>query len=1100
MTPIEKARLFCERFEGREDVYSIKWYDKESGKGQYSPVCENKFKPGCHLKTKTGVTCAKCEIKATAPVTFDTVLKHISGMEEQGIYVLRLDGMIKFGALDLDCKPNRPQEKNYFFKDAKLLSDTLSSLGLKHGIARSTTEGFHIYMFFKTYVSAAKFRTVMQFVFEKTGMAEDNRYGVRLLPEVYPKQAYAGGEGGLGNCIKPPMIEPMFVNGKNCWVDGDNNPIQGVDAQWSYFKSIPDNDPAVLDAIIEEEGLEVVEAVAPKTRVSKTGAVYNESTGTYEPKTSGSFEKILEGCASLRKLREKMDAGYSPGHDEGMGLFHLALNTMDGIKYFEKGRVPGWGQNEKDWKQLNHSMDKNYAPWTCKKFQEKGICPSSMKCFDKKPPLEIIEGQQVIRNDLPESDWVDPSPMRYAYGDGEAFLAKLLKEVDELVKIEDTEKKLSGILDIVKRAQVFDKDQQTVLKQHIQNYDVVKKIELNKMFKNAEAEKEEALKEAAARQSDVIRVNSLLFKKLTPYGYAVSTKLKGTKNDFHALCNFDVIVKEQRTTRHDDGRIEMIYAGYFSFDGKEKQFEIPSDIWASDTELFKTLHLHLGHRCDISKADLDDARQAWMKFSGAIEEKLFYTVQGWYDDTYITPSVIVDKDGVKPNTQRPVKIYSDHARLINFKILSDGELRDILFHIKTDLFKAYPRGPLFIGLAQVFLSTIKEFVGMKHRPTVWYEGLTGAGKTSMTRMLQSFFGEFQEKGQNWTGTYKGMLEYCYAFKDAILVIDDYKAKDYDQIKAAEQTVQHAYDGTARAVMTKTGSIRGDRFSRCLLISSGEDTPSGDASVISRMCLIPYPKSDSIRRTVDYYERCYEMSHNYCGVTPMFIKFFLNQDRAVLKEKQRSLKKSLLEGFEDRPNASRMADHYSYNHIAWQVFVDFMRDSNAIDKEEADSLINEHYDFCIKYRNIGVERCSSEQQGIVFLDNLKEVIHSHRVSISGLDGYEDPNKDEIGFIRKGSPNLIYVHPSIAKSEVIRSTNQRNLNISLRAVGEQLIANKIIVEWSEGDTCKKVYTPDNKRQARMWVIDITKLGFESQIGVAKQENILVLPEPELKDGFV
>jgi hypothetical protein len=67
------------------------------------------------------------------------------------------------------------------------------------------------------------------------------------------------------------------------------------------------------------------------------------------------------------------------------------------------------------------------------------VCPVGTKCFDKKPPVEYIEGKPVVRTDVPESQWPEPSPIRYALGKGEDFLRRLMKELDEAALIEDIE-------------------------------------------------------------------------------------------------------------------------------------------------------------------------------------------------------------------------------------------------------------------------------------------------------------------------------------------------------------------------------------------------------------------------------------------------------------------------------------------------------------------------------------------------------------------------------------------------------------------------------------------------------------------------------------
>lgn len=1111
LSPEQKAALFMRRFQGRRDVYARKWYDKE-GKGNYAPVCENIWKPGCHLKLKDGITCARCEIRKFEPVSQKSVLKHINGEEEHSIYVVQEGGLIDFGAFDLDNKPNKNPKDCYTFDEVKQISDVMDEFGIKHAIARSTSDGHHIYCFFDKPYPAVKFLAVMRsLVVERAGIGELNRCGLKSLPEIFPKQTSPGGDGGLGNPIKPPMIETRWDVGKNCWITKDNQMIP-KDQQWEYFEKILDNTSEIFDELIKINGLEIKEEAQPVsgsgTFIRVGGATINTATGEYQPPTTGSMEKLIEGCSAFRRLRSKMDTGHIPGHDEGFALFQSgAMHTQDGMKYFEEGKVPGWAQTPKDWQQLKQSIDKNYSPWTCRKMQEKGICVPGTKCFDKIARKETIQGQQVVRDDLPENQWPDPSPIRYAKGAGDDFLQKLIKEIDDLETEVDAEKKGAKIKEISIRAQVFDKDQQTILKQHIDKRGFMKKKDLGRMFNQAEREKTDELTKVASGRTDSRNINGVIYRKKKPYGYEVSRKVKGNSEGFSDICNFDMTIKEIKTVIDEDDPVpkSKYYRGVFSFDGVDKPFEISAADFYDNPELFKLIGSTLDMRAGVQKSEIDDLRSAVQAFSGVCSDAIYRAAQGWYDDVYIMPEVMVDKLGVRSNEERPLEIVRGaHAQYLGFKYMSDTEVKDIMSHMKNDLFNAFPRGPLFVGLAHTLLGAIVTPLGLKQKPTLWYEGVSGRGKSTMTYLFQQFYGKFPVF-QNWMGSYKGMLDNCHRFKDTTLVIDDYKSYNENQKQAAEMTIQYGYDGNSRSVLTREGTQRGDKGSRCLLICSGEDTPFGQASIISRMLVIPYPKSETSNTRI-YLEKCLENQDKYCAVTPKFIHYFLNRDVNTVKKEMRLMEDELLGPVRNQLNAPRICMHYAWNYVTWKLFMDFMLEQCSIDQKEHAAFLAEHYKYVREYRDLTIYRCASEQHGRVLMDVLRELIISGRVSITGLEGFEHEHTKAIGFVSPNEPEAIYIHPGLAMAEAKRESVHINVKMSAKAIGEQMISDGIIIEHDTNTDTKMVVDPNRSKdqgrkvQGRMWMIRLSKLGIDGHNAPIAKPVPLSLPKPAIEEGLI
>lgn len=1106
----EKTALWMKRFHGRTDVYARKWYD--NGRGNYSPVCSKFWSPGCHIKLKDGISCAKCEIRQYEAITHDSVLKHIQGIEEHSVYLVREDSTVTFGAIDFDCKPNRDPKTSYYFEEVMMASRACDEYGIKHAIARSTSDGFHLYIFFDKPYPAAKAKAVMvELIFERAGFMEKDRLGIKNIPEFFPKQTSVLPDN-LGNPIKPPMVESRFPVERNCWVTNENVMIP-ADQQWEYFSKIPCNTAEHFDQLIKDSGLTVDEI---KTVVSSGdkftrigGGRYDKTTGEWDPPTVGSMEKLIHGCAAFRRLREKMDTGYQPGHDEGFALFQCgALHTQDGMDYFKAGKVPGWGATDKDWKQLMQSVDKNYAPWTCKTMQSKGVCVPGTKCFDKRPKTETIHGQKVLREDLPEDQWPDPSPIRYATGVGEEFLAQLLIELDALDAVTDEAKRGATIREIAARAQSFDKDQQTILKQAIEKKGFMKKRDLNAMFKQAEKERSDEATRVASSRTDVRNVVGVLYRKLRPFGYEVSRKVKGSSDGFAPICNFDMIIREVKTVMDDDDPMPKAkyYKGVYAYDGIEKPFEMTAADFFDNSELFVQTGSALDMRAGLQKSCVDDFRSAVQAFSDSPAETIYRAAQGWYEDAYIMPKVMVDKLGVRGNEEKPLDVVrGSHAQFLGFKYISDSENKEVLFHMKTELFKAFPRGPLFIGIAHTMLAGIISPLGLREKPTLWYEGLSGRGKSTMAYLLQQFYGNFTVF-QNWTGTYKAMLDYCHRFKDTVLVIDDYKSFNDTQKYAAEMTVQYGYDGNSRSALGRDGGQRGDKGSRCLLICSGEDTPFGQASIISRMLIIPYPKLVA-SETKGAYAKCIEMQEYYCGITPRFIHFFLNQDINKIKREINSVRDELESPVRDKLNAPRICMHFAWNFVAWKLFMGFMLESGAMGKDEHDALVEEHRKYVVEYRDLTIARCAAEQHGRVFLGVLRELIMSGRASITGLNGFENEHAKAIGFVRPSDPDAVYIHPSIAVNEAKRESVHLNTKISLKALGEQMIADGIIMDHDDGTDTKMVVDPNRfnekdgrKVQGRMWMMRLDRLGIEGEQKKPSAPVSMNLENPIIKDGLI
>jgi hypothetical protein len=1088
----EKLLLYRDRFFGRQDVFGRYWSSTTEDGGKksgYAPKCANFWKDMCHLKNKTKVGCDSCEYKQYVAVSDDTLFAHITGNEVPQIqYVLQIDGTVKFGAVDFDLKPGK-EDKGYGWDDVKKFIDVMDKWGIPCGVARSTTNGFHVYIFLEEFYAANKFRAIIWEAYERAGFMEYLRQNIKSIPEIFPKQSYIS-SSGLGNGIKTPIIIPQFAKERNGFVTKDNEWIgKGLDekgmieAQWDHLAAVPKATALQLDELIAKEAIEVHEDSAGASSRGASGPYSNLGgngrSGGWQAPATGSIEKVLEGCAAFNKIKEKCAKGVTPSHDEGFALYHLAMKTADGIDWFTNN-VPGWGKSESDMKQLEHSLKKDYAPWTCRTLQEKGICVVGTQCFKKKPPVETVEGQAVVRDDLPMDRWPEPSPVRYAFGAGDDFLRKLMKELDDLKEVKDKDELKKKLEAIAYRAQVFDDAQQKVLKTYIRDIKLARLGEVKEIFGGAADKANSETRSTVNKRTDVITVDDNLYKKRQPYGYSILKAIRSKEKEF-TLCHIDILVTAVKTYIDEDRECEVNFHGVVKAQGVEKKFEISTARWADDKEFYLFFIALLGPDFNVMKANIPAIRQAamgWSKKCG-IENEAWFMTQGWYGagKSYIMPSVIVDRDSIRPNTEKKIDLTrKSHAKYMDFTILDDATMRETLFHIKAELLNAWPRKWTTVCLGHSLLPVILGPLGnaFTQKPTLFFEGLTGSGKTALTKIMQCFWGPF-DKILTLQSSAKGVIDVGYDFKDSLLVVDDYKGLSNEQTMAVKQAIQYSYGDDASVKMNRNQMQNKSKGVRSVLTMTGEQFLTSEASMVARCILIETDKQDTTK-TQDFFVKCAGMKDKYCGVTPAFINYFLNLDKEVVREQFNVIFNRLHGMSSYLQNSSRLSYNLALNHLSYSLFVNFMQSQDILSHQESREHLAEHAQYVEELLWSMSARCEEEQNGFVFLRVLRQLIDSGQVAIRGIHRFDHAHKNVIGFAGAKRGQICF-YPDLTWQA---TKNIKDISIpgDVRSIGRQLKSHGVLIDSDSDSRCQKtVKTPDGSR-ARVWVFDMTKLGYANE----------------------
>ena len=197
-----KVRLLQENFSGRTDCYG-------AGRG----ACVKK------------------------PLTEFVFLRHITGRERIGIYLLRKDG--KIGALATDF------DDNNLYTVIEYCA-VCESYGIVAHIERSKSKGYHAWSLFDDPVPAWKARTVAGCIL--------NDCGLLGTVEVFPKQNYLM-PGRYGNYINLPMFGQDVVRERTVFLDPEAGYAPYKD-QWTFLTSVDRISEALLDKIMKLNDLD----------------------------------------------------------------------------------------------------------------------------------------------------------------------------------------------------------------------------------------------------------------------------------------------------------------------------------------------------------------------------------------------------------------------------------------------------------------------------------------------------------------------------------------------------------------------------------------------------------------------------------------------------------------------------------------------------------------------------------------------------------------------------------------------------------------------------------------------------------------------------
>jgi hypothetical protein len=319
------------------------------------------------------------------------------------------------------------------------------------------------------------------------------------------------------------------------------------------------------------------------------------------------------------------------------------------------------------------------------------------------------------------------------------------------------------------------------------------------------------------------------------------------------------------------------------------------------------------------------------------------------------------------------------------------------------------------------------------KPALHLQGTTGTGKSEIASLLCSFYGQFTRDmppGQ-WGDTVNTVEALGYSLADALYWVDDYKSIYADE-RTFTRFLQSYSRGMGRGRLTREAKLRQERPCRGHILSTGETTLDGEASILARMIVLkvaPWGERDPDGQAL---VRADQLRECLSGFTVQFAQWIAGQAEtnnltAILSQGFASS----TQGYQDKLASSGVQPTTVGRLVQnWAVLVTTYRLLHAFLMErDADEVLPVWCDTILD----GAQAMREERAGLLFLDGLQQLLASGELMLAtDMRQPEEarPGTTIVGY-RDGQHALIL--PDVAYRAVVRI---HPLKFNTAAIGAQL----------------------------------------------------------------
>jgi len=490
-------------------------------------------------------------------------------------------------------------------------------------------------------------------------------------------------------------------------------------------------------------------------------------------------------------------------------------------------------------------------------------------------------------------------------------------------------------------------------------------------------------------------------------------------------------ITEWVTRVDDDGQEEHIMRTLIEHPMYTTTLDIPGELFGDSNGFGRFITQRAGGVFTVFPAMHRHLPHAIKSLSGTFPRRTTYRFFGWtkHEGTqvFISPGMSVNATGI---LAEPPEVELE-SRLRDYG-LREASWEDSLaaFTATLEVFPKHMAGAL---TAFALLPLVQRFFpAAATRPALHLVGTTGSGKSEIAAFMTSFYGNFTRDTPpaQWGDTVNTVEVLGYALADGLFWVDDWKPC-YSDERTFTRFLQSYSRGMGRGRLTKDAKVRQERPCRGLLLSTGETTIEGEASILARMLVLevpPWEKRDPGGKKLIQAEA---VRTTLPAFTAHFAQWLAQQVEAGTLQKQLAREYEVsVKGYREKLNAKLGKQANTGRVIGnWAVLVTvyrLLRDFLA--EHDANHLLPLWQDNIVET----AKAVQEERAGQVFIDTLGQLLASGDVRLVDLDTDEEgkPGTPIIGY---QDAKYIYLLPEISLREVKPT---QSLNFTTKSIGDQL----------------------------------------------------------------
>ncbi len=345
--------------------------------------------------------------------------------------------------------------------------------------------------------------------------------------------------------------------------------------------------------------------------------------------------------------------------------------------------------------------------------------------------------------------------------------------------------------------------------------------------------------------------------------------------------------------------------------------------------------------------------------------------------------------------------------------------------------KLAPKRIIYPLLAYTFLTPLNEFLkkaGFEPNFVYFLLGKTGSGKSTLSALFLSFFGNFSgtDLPFSFMDTPNAIISSAFALKDSLICVDDYKPSSKGDMSKMDNTAQQILrsvgERTGRQRLSSDSTVMKQRYPRCNVIITGEQSPNVGESGTARQIISELNPGDINWLVMT---KAQESARNgvYAKVMRGFIENIQNTFLSSNEKVWIDILKSEFEKFRTDWNAKlkwpshqRIPSMLAFLQIGFKYFLEFCKGCGALYESYVTERMNEFISILNSMAAEHSKFLSGDKPAIKFIRALGDIIASGAVKLEKLgtpSGADTSSKVLVGYY---DDDYYYLISSVAYNQV------------------------------------------------------------------------------------